>query len=154
MARGAGVGEGAASPMAAAIAWVLRDGFGMFGSLVFSYVFGRGFDRDVKERRRIVAPRSVAALSPTLATSSRPQEWRLFADLINDVGLTLDMLAPLTLSSTSFAMGARTWHIAQWWACFPPRAAYCFMELYLITAFGASRRQKTRCTSPMSLSVS
>lgn len=68
--RGAGVGEGAASPMAAAIAWVLRDGFGMFGSLIFSYAVGTGFDRNVKE-------------------------WRLFADLINDVGLTLDMLAPL-----------------------------------------------------------
>ena len=68
--RGAGVGEDAASPMAAAIAWVLRDGFGMFGSLVFSYLVGTGFDRNVKE-------------------------WRLFADVINDVGLTLDMLAPL-----------------------------------------------------------
>ena len=68
--RGAGVGEDKASPMAAAIAWVLRDGFGMFGSLVFSYLVGTGFDRNVKE-------------------------WRLFADLINDVGLTLDMLAPL-----------------------------------------------------------
>ena len=79
--RGAGVGEGAASPMAAAIAWVLRDGFGMFGSLVFSYFFGSRFDRNVKE-------------------------WRLFADLINDVGLTLDMLAPLTGSSTGFAVVA------------------------------------------------
>ena len=46
--RGAGVGAGAASPMAAAIAWVLRDGVGMFGSLVFSYVVGGGFDRNVK----------------------------------------------------------------------------------------------------------
>ena len=79
--RGAGVGEGAASPMAAAIASVLRDGFGMFGSLVFSYFFGSGFDRNVKE-------------------------WRLFADLINDVGLTLDMLAPLTGSTTGFAIVA------------------------------------------------
>ncbi|KAL3933894.1 MAG: hypothetical protein SGPRY_000080 [Prymnesium sp.] len=77
--RGAGVGEEAASPMAAAIAWVLRDGFGMFGSLLFSYAFGSGFDRNVKE-------------------------WRLFADLINDVGLTLDMLAPLMPSPSSFAL--------------------------------------------------
>ncbi|KAL1511713.1 hypothetical protein AB1Y20_005001 [Prymnesium parvum] len=79
--RGAGVGETAASPMAAAVAWVLRDGFGMFGSLVFSYAFGCGFDRNVKE-------------------------WRLFADLINDVGLCLDMLAPLTGSPTAFAIVA------------------------------------------------
>ena len=68
--RGAGVGEETASPMAAAVAWVLRDGVGMFGSLIFSYIVGASFDVHVKE-------------------------WRLFADLINDVGLTLDMLAPL-----------------------------------------------------------
>ena len=67
--RGAGVGEESASPMAAAITWVLRDGVGMFGSLVFSYAVGAQFDVSVKE-------------------------WRLFADLINDVGLTLDMCAP------------------------------------------------------------
>eukprot|EP00900_Chrysochromulina_parva_P014197 jgi/Chrpa1/22779/Chrysochromulina_OHIO_Genome00013480-RA len=67
--RGAGVGEESASPMAAAITWVLRDGVGMFGSLVFSYAVGAQFDVSVKE-------------------------WRLFADLINDVGLTLDMFAP------------------------------------------------------------
>ena len=49
--RGAGVGAERASPMAAAVAWVLRDGFGMFGSLVFSYLVGTGFDRNVKEWR-------------------------------------------------------------------------------------------------------
>lgn len=76
--RGAGVGESAASPMAAAAAWVLRDGFGMFGSLLFSYSVSTGFDQNVKE-------------------------WRLFADLINDVGLTLDMLAPLTSGPSAFA---------------------------------------------------
>ena len=69
--KAAGVGEGTASPMAAALTWVLRDGFGMFGSLLFSYYAGANFDVHVKE-------------------------WRLFADLINDVGLTLDMLAPLS----------------------------------------------------------
>lgn len=71
MLRGAGVGSDAASPMAAALVWTLRDGVGMFGSLLFSYLVGAQFDVNVKE-------------------------WRLFADLINDVGLTLDMLAPLS----------------------------------------------------------
>ena len=70
MLRGAGVGSDAASPMAAALVWTLRDGVGMFGSLLFSYLVGAQFDVNVKE-------------------------WRLFADLINDIGLTLDMLAPL-----------------------------------------------------------
>jgi len=68
--KASGVGEAAASPMAAAVAWVLRDGFGMCGSLLFASLVGVGFDENVKE-------------------------WRLFADLINDVGLTLNMLAPM-----------------------------------------------------------
>ena len=81
--KAAGVGEEAASPMAAALAWVLRDGFGMFGSLLFSYFAGANFDVNVKE-------------------------WRLFADLINDVGLTLDMMAPLagSLYALTAALGA------------------------------------------------
>lgn len=49
---------------------VMRDGFGMLGSLVFAFCVGSRFDSSVKE-------------------------WRLFADLINDVGLSLDMLAPM-----------------------------------------------------------
>lgn len=49
---------------------VLRDGFGMLGSLIFAFCVGSRFDGGVKE-------------------------WRLFADLINDVGLSLDMVAPL-----------------------------------------------------------
>jgi hypothetical protein len=83
--RGAGVGEGNASPMAAAVTWVLRDGVGMFGSLLFSYAAGANFDANVKE-------------------------WRLFADLINDVGMTLDLLAPLAPTPAWFmvvgALGA------------------------------------------------
>lgn len=49
--------------------WVLRDGFGMVGSLVFSYLVSSHMDSNIKE-------------------------WRLFADVINDVGLTLDLVAP------------------------------------------------------------
>ena len=43
--------------MAAALAWVLRDGFGMFGSLLFSYFAGANFDANVKETdfRRLTA---------------------------------------------------------------------------------------------------
>lgn len=50
--------------------WVMRDGFGMVGSLLFSYMVSSHMDSNIKE-------------------------WRLFADVANDVGLTLDMLAPL-----------------------------------------------------------
>ncbi len=65
----AGVGNAQISAASAAVQWALRDGTGMMGGLVFSYVASRYFDTHVKE-------------------------FRLFADVINDVALTLDMLAP------------------------------------------------------------
>ena len=66
----AGVGDANATAMSAAMTWALRDGLGMVGGLTFSYVTSFLFDAHVKE-------------------------FRLFADVINDVGLTLDMVAPL-----------------------------------------------------------
>lgn len=65
----AGVGSAEATAMSAAVSWALRDGAGMIGGLLFSYAASTLFDSHVKE-------------------------FRLFADVINDVGLTLDMLAP------------------------------------------------------------
>ena len=56
------------------LAWAMKDGLGMVGGLVFSYHASPYFDAHVLE-------------------------FRLFADLINDVGLTLDMMAPLVPSS-------------------------------------------------------
>lgn len=66
---GVGVGDATATPLAAAVTWVLRDGAGMTASLWFSWLVGAGFDAHLKE-------------------------WRLFADLINDVGLCLEMALP------------------------------------------------------------
>lgn len=67
--QAAGVGDEAATAWGAALTWALKDGMGMIGGLVFSYCASHLFDAHVKE-------------------------FRLFADLINDVALTLDMLAP------------------------------------------------------------
>lgn len=65
----AGVGDAEATAMSAAMTWAMRDGLGMVGGLMFSYSTSSLFDSYVKE-------------------------FRLFADIINDVGLTLDMVAP------------------------------------------------------------
>ncbi|CAN0130865.1 unnamed protein product [Ascophyllum nodosum] len=70
MLDASGVGDENASAIAAAMIWVLRDGFGMVGSLLFSYVVSSHMDSNIKE-------------------------WRLFADIANDVGLTLDLVAPI-----------------------------------------------------------
>lgn len=84
----AGVGDAEATAMSAAVAWAMRDGVGMIGGLLFSYLASAQFDQCVKE-------------------------YRLFADVINDVGLTLDMLAPYAgrsrvLYVTSLATVAKT----------------------------------------------
>eukprot|EP00977_Amphora_coffeiformis_P006101 scaffold1323_cov160-Amphora_coffeaeformis.AAC.6 len=67
--QAAGVGNAQATAWGAALTWALKDGMGMVGGLAFSYMASPLFDAHVKE-------------------------FRLFADLINDVALTLDMLAP------------------------------------------------------------
>jgi hypothetical protein len=67
--KAAGVGNAEATAMSAALTWAMKDGLAMMGALVFSYAASPLFDSHVKE-------------------------FRLFADVINDVGLTLDMMAP------------------------------------------------------------
>ena len=71
--QAAGVGNENATAWAAALTWALKDGMGMTSGLVFSYVAAPLFDAHVKE-------------------------FRLFADFINNVALTLDMLAPYSPS--------------------------------------------------------
>mmetsp|Transcript_4974 Transcript_4974/g.11051 ORF Transcript_4974/g.11051 Transcript_4974/m.11051 type:complete len:515 (-) Transcript_4974:2563-4107(-) len=66
----AGVGNSEATALSAALSWALRDGTGMIGGLVYSYVASSYFDSHAKEFRL------------------------LLADVINDIALTLDMIAP------------------------------------------------------------
>jgi Vitamin B6 photo-protection and homoeostasis len=75
----AGVGNSQATAMGAAMTWALKDGLGMMGGLLFSYHAAPHFDAHVLE-------------------------FRLFADLINDVALTLDMMAPLVPSNCLLAI--------------------------------------------------
>ena len=67
---GVGVGLEGSSATSAAIQWVLMDGVGSFGGMLFAWVNGARFGVNVRK-------------------------WRLFADCINDVGLTLELVAPL-----------------------------------------------------------
>ena len=60
----------AATALAAVATFVLKDGAGKLASLAFATSFAPAFDCEVKC-------------------------WRLFADLANDVGLTLELVAPL-----------------------------------------------------------
>jgi len=64
--KGFGVGDPSVSPLRATIQWIYRDGAAMLGGLVFSAL--GTFDSNVKS-------------------------WRFFADCINNVGITLEMVA-------------------------------------------------------------
>ncbi|KRT79262.1 hypothetical protein AMK59_8571, partial [Oryctes borbonicus] len=67
--KGVGVGNAEASPLAAAITWVLKDGTGMLGRIVFAWWKGNSLDADCKK-------------------------WRLFADIVNDTAMFLELMVP------------------------------------------------------------
>ena len=71
--RAHGVGDDAASATAVTLTWVLRDGVGMVSGLWLAWVGSDSFGRRVKA-------------------------WRLFADVVNDAALVIDLLAPTTLA--------------------------------------------------------
>ncbi|XP_055501315.1 LOW QUALITY PROTEIN: RUS1 family protein C16orf58 homolog [Leucoraja erinacea] len=67
--KGVGVGDGSASVAAASLTWMLKDGTGMIGRILFAWMKGTHLDRDAKQ-------------------------WRLFADLLNDIAIFIEIVAP------------------------------------------------------------
>jgi hypothetical protein len=67
---GAGVGSAEASAISAAIVWAIRDGIGMISSLTLAYHYSDAFEVYFKE-------------------------WRLVADILNNLGLTLSLLTSI-----------------------------------------------------------
>ncbi|CAK9812406.1 RUS family member 1 [Anthophora quadrimaculata] len=67
--QGVGVGEATATPLAATITWILKDGTGMIGRIVFAWWNGTDLDGQCKK-------------------------WRLFADILNNVAMGLELLLP------------------------------------------------------------
>ncbi|XP_018588192.2 RUS family member 1 isoform X1 [Scleropages formosus] len=67
--RGVGVGNQEATVAAATVTWLLRDGTGMLGRILFAWIKGSKLDCDAKK-------------------------WRLVADVLNDVAMFMEILAP------------------------------------------------------------
>ncbi|KAI1884023.1 hypothetical protein AGOR_G00222110 [Albula goreensis] len=67
--RGVGVGNQEATVAAATITWLLRDGTGMLGRILFAWVKGSKLDCDAKK-------------------------WRLVADVLNDIAMFMEIVAP------------------------------------------------------------
>lgn len=67
--RGMGVGERSANSLAASIVWLLKDGAGMIGRILFAWGYAVSFDADCKR-------------------------WHFFGDILNDLACTLDLITP------------------------------------------------------------
>lgn len=65
-----GVGETSATVLGATFQWFLRDLTGMIGGILFTFYQGTNLDSNAKM-------------------------WRLVADLMNDIGMLMDLLSPL-----------------------------------------------------------
>jgi len=66
--EGVGVGDAAATPLAATLTWILKDGAGMIGRILFAALVGTSLDHDCKR-------------------------WRMFADITNDLVMLVELLA-------------------------------------------------------------
>ncbi|XP_034567244.1 RUS1 family protein C16orf58 homolog [Notolabrus celidotus] len=67
--KGVGVGNQEATVAAATVTWLLRDGTGMLGRILFAWQKGTKLDSEAKK-------------------------WRLFADVLNDIAMFMEILAP------------------------------------------------------------
>lgn len=67
--KGVGVGDENATVLAATMTWILKDGTGMLGRITFAWMRGSSLDCNSKR-------------------------WRLFADIINDIAICIEILAP------------------------------------------------------------
>uniref|UniRef100_A0A673XP62 RUS family member 1 n=1 Tax=Salmo trutta TaxID=8032 RepID=A0A673XP62_SALTR len=67
--RGVGVGNQEATVADATVTWLLRDGTGMLGRILFAFLKGNKLDSEAKK-------------------------WRLVADVLNDIAMFMEILAP------------------------------------------------------------
>nr|CAD7432178.1 unnamed protein product [Timema monikensis] len=74
--KGVGVGDTAATPLAASITWIMKDGTGMVGRIVFAWWKGQ-------------------VLHTCLDAECK--KWRLAADFLNDLAICLELSVPLVM---------------------------------------------------------
>ncbi|CAH0402053.1 unnamed protein product [Chilo suppressalis] len=81
--RGVGVGDTSATPLAATVTWVIKDGCGHIGRILFAFTHGTYLDAYSKK-------------------------WRLYADTLNDAAMCIEIALPLFKNYTSFALCVST----------------------------------------------
>ncbi|PZC79670.1 RUS family member 1 [Helicoverpa armigera] len=81
--RGVGVGDTSATPLAATVTWVLKDGCGHLGKIFFAYSHGSYLDAYSKK-------------------------WRLYADTLNDAAMCMELALPAFKNYTTLVLCAST----------------------------------------------
>ncbi|XP_068633591.1 RUS family member 1 [Battus philenor] len=77
--RGVGVGDTTTTPLAATVTWVIKDGCGHVGRILFAFSHGTYLDAYSKK-------------------------WRLYADTLNDAAMCIEIALPLFKNYTTFAL--------------------------------------------------
>ncbi|XP_050560375.1 RUS family member 1 [Spodoptera frugiperda] len=81
--RGVGVGDTTATPLAATVTWVLKDGCGHLGKIYFAYTHGTHLDAYSKK-------------------------WRLYADVLNDAAMCIEIALPAFKNYTTAVLCVST----------------------------------------------
>ncbi|CAH1647548.1 unnamed protein product [Spodoptera littoralis] len=81
--RGVGVGDTTATPLAATVTWVLKDGCGHLGKIYFAYSHGTHLDAYSKK-------------------------WRLYADVLNDAAMCIEIALPVFKNYTTAVLCVST----------------------------------------------
>ncbi|KAJ4439571.1 hypothetical protein ANN_07698 [Periplaneta americana] len=90
--KGVGVGDKAATPFAAAITWILKDGTGMAGRIIFAWIEG------------VYNVRSDPYVCDRTRLDGDCKKWRLFADALNDSAMALELLLPMFMEYSTYIL--------------------------------------------------
>ena len=110
------MGNEAATVLAAALTWLLKDGVGMIARIVFAWAKGSCLDSGFSNLYNL-------SFFLKIIFAIDNKRWRLVADLLNDASFFMDLLAP---------------YFPQW--CYTPFACSASLLRSIVGVAGATTR--------------
>ena len=101
--EGVGVGSSSSTPLAATLMWLIKDGTGMVGRILFAWCNGWALLHHCGYNTLNV---HIWYFSTKLDADSK--KWRFFADLLNDCALSLELCAPYAVAAIGGSNGTMT----------------------------------------------
>lgn len=90
--EGMGVGDEKASVLSATFVWLIKDGVGMLGRILFAWFHGTGNYYFMSKLTMNFVLLFLFFFSKGL--DSNLKMWRFYADILNDLAISLDLIAP------------------------------------------------------------